>query len=310
MPDITGETDIADRRQRAVTAAVAAGRDLGLTVTDPVVLHDVFSVLVHLAPSPVVVRVPVVLPSATDAQAQDRMQTDELAVVAWLAERGVPVVPPSPLVPTEPVRRNGFGMTMWQLVHPIDSPDDNPADIADLHAAMRDYPGELPFLSAFDTMRSSLTELEGRPDLATPRDLDRAHGEWDVLEPWLRDRAGFESRFPGATTQPVHGDAPGYNVITTADRKLFADFECVTIGPVERDLSLVSADGVAAYNEAASRCGLRRLDPTVRTVMAAAGLLQAFATLSLVPQLPMLAEGLKPLLDQWRASPSAGGLAD
>ncbi|MFJ9173477.1 hypothetical protein [Streptomyces sp. NPDC102360] len=42
----------AGRRSAAVDAAVAAGRELGLTITDAAVLHDVFSVVVHLAPSP------------------------------------------------------------------------------------------------------------------------------------------------------------------------------------------------------------------------------------------------------------------
>ena len=50
------------RTARAVGAAAAAGRQLGLEVREPRVLYDVFSVVVHLAPSPVVVRVPTVLP--------------------------------------------------------------------------------------------------------------------------------------------------------------------------------------------------------------------------------------------------------
>ncbi|MFG3719500.1 hypothetical protein ACGF8D_17025 [Streptomyces massasporeus] len=40
----------------------------GLDVGDARVLYDVFSVVVHLAPSPVVVRVPTVLPSYADAE--------------------------------------------------------------------------------------------------------------------------------------------------------------------------------------------------------------------------------------------------
>jgi hypothetical protein len=45
------------RRERAVAAAVAAGRALGLTVSEAQVLYDVFSVIVHLCPAPVVARV-------------------------------------------------------------------------------------------------------------------------------------------------------------------------------------------------------------------------------------------------------------
>ena len=101
--------ELAARTDRAVAAAVAAGRDLGLAVTDPRVLYDVFSVIVHLSPAPAVVRAPTVLPRtvAADPDAQAAQQRAELAVAGWLADRGHPVVAPSPLVPREPVRRDG-----------------------------------------------------------------------------------------------------------------------------------------------------------------------------------------------------------
>ncbi|MBB6078851.1 hypothetical protein [Streptomyces paradoxus] len=104
------------RTSRALAAAVAAGRDLGLDVAEARVVYDVFSVVVHLAPSPVVVRVPAVLPSYADAGSQTARQRQELAVAGWLADQGHPVIPPSPLVPREPVLRDGFSMTFWQFV--------------------------------------------------------------------------------------------------------------------------------------------------------------------------------------------------
>lgn len=84
--------DLAARTNRAVAAAAAVGRDLGLTVTEPRVLYDFFSVVVHLAPAPVVVRVPAVLPRTVtaDPQAQAAQQRRELAVAGWLADRGHP----------------------------------------------------------------------------------------------------------------------------------------------------------------------------------------------------------------------------
>ena len=102
--------EIADRARRAVAAAAAAGRDLGLDVTAPRVLYDAFSVVVHLAPAPVVARVPTVLPRTivADPKAQATQQRRELAVAGWLAAQGHPVVPPSPLVPPEPVRRDAW----------------------------------------------------------------------------------------------------------------------------------------------------------------------------------------------------------
>ena len=78
--------ELSARTRRAVAAATAAGRDLGLTVTEPRVLYDVFSVLVHLRPAPVVVRVPTVLPRtvAADPDSQAAQQRAELSVAGWL----------------------------------------------------------------------------------------------------------------------------------------------------------------------------------------------------------------------------------
>ncbi|WP_218024395.1 phosphotransferase family protein [Nocardia lijiangensis] len=300
---------LAARTSRALDAAVTAGRDLGLTVTDAAVLHDVFSVVVHLAPSPVVVRVPTVVPSYLDPDAQATRQRAELDVVTWLAEQGTPVIPPSPLVPREPVRRNGFSMTFWQLVEQDSSvePDyvHNCRLVADLHAALRDYPGELPFLSAAEPrmVEEGFAALEERPDLITPADLDRARREWEVLAPIVRSRAAFEAAFPGIDLQPIHGDAPAVNIVDTPGGALYSDFELVTLGPVEWDVAFFGPECAAAYNAAAQRRGRRRLDERVLRFVDAVGMSRTVACLALVPQLPMLEEALQPSIEQWRATP-------
>ncbi|MFH8403497.1 phosphotransferase family protein [Streptomyces sp. NPDC018019] len=304
---------LAARTSRALDAAVAAGRGLGLTVTDPAVLHDVFSVVVHLAPSPVVVRVPTVLPPYATPDSQAARQRLELDVVGWLADQGVPVVPPSPLVPREPVTRDGFSMTFWQFVeHDKGSEPDyvrNSALVADLHAALRAYPGELPFLSAAEPRftTDALAALEGRPDLLEAADLDRARREWAVLEPVVSSRAAFEAEFPGIEVQPIHGDAPAVNIVTTPDGALYSDFELTTLGPVEWDLAALGPECAAAYNGAARRRGLRELDERVQRLVNAVGMLRAVSCLALVPQLPLLADAVKPAVEQWRTMPFAGG---
>lgn len=60
-----------------------------------------FSVIVHLDPAPVVVRVPTVLPryAKENPDGQLAQQRKELEVTTWLAQRSFPVVAPSPLVP-------------------------------------------------------------------------------------------------------------------------------------------------------------------------------------------------------------------
>lgn len=304
--------DISRRTDRAVAAAVDTGRELGLTVSDPQVLHDVFSVIVHLKPAPVVARVPTVLPRCyrTDPRRQTAQQRAELAVTGWLAERGHPVVAPSPLVPAEPVRRGGFSMTFWQYVEEV--PDGGPATAqrfevtARLHAALREYPGDgLGFWTPFTThIPAGLDDLAHRPELLDAADLARAHREWSRIGPVLRSPNALASAFPDVDVQTIHGDAPFYNVIPTADGMRWSDFEMVTTGAAESDLAMGGPDGVAVYDEAAVRLGLRPLDPRLLEITEAAGRLAAVAALAMAPELPLLADAVKPVVDGWRAGPA------
>ncbi|BBZ64153.1 phosphotransferase [Mycolicibacterium monacense] len=301
--------ELTARTTRAVAAAASAGRHLGLHVDEPRVLYDVFSVIVHLAPAPVAVRVPTVLPPSLRARPdrQTAQQQAELAVAGWLADRGFPVVPPSPLVPREPVVRDGFSMTFWQYLDAVsDAEPDWPqrcASTARLHAALRDYPGEgLGFWTQFDTyIPAALAELEHHPDLLARADLHRAQRDWDRIAPILTSRAAFESAFPGVDVQPIHGDAPFHNMIVTPTGEYWSDFESVTLGAVESDLAMVGPEGRAAYDAAATELGLRTLDDRVVALTESAGLLAAVACLAMAPQLPMLVDALAPTVDLWRA---------
>ncbi|GAA2776462.1 phosphotransferase [Nonomuraea dietziae] len=305
---------LASRTSAAVDAAVAAGRVLGLTITDPTVLHDVFSVVVHLVPSPVVARIPTVLPHPDDLTTLARRQQDELDVTRWLAAQGVPVIAPSPLVPREPVQRDGFSMTFWSFV-PEDrdkEPDyvANAESVADLHAAMRTYPGQLEFLGAADPrfIAESLARLDHFPTLIGAAELDRARREWQILKPLVRSRTAFEARFPGIDLQPIHGDSPPANIFSGVDGDLYADFELVTLGPVEWDLAALGPEHESAYNRGARRNGTRPLNEEVLGFVNALGMLRVIATLTLVPQLPELMEYLKPAVDHWQTMPFAGGM--
>lgn len=316
MTDFVTAQQIADRTSAALDAAVGAGRDLGLTVTDARVLHDLFSVVVHLAPSPVVVRVPTVLPHSADLDSLALRQRAELDVTRWLEEQGTPVIPPSPLVPREPVQRDGFSMTFWRFIEEDrgKEPDyaANSEIVAGLHAAMRGYPGRLSFLSAAEpqVITESLTLLDKRPDLVGPADLDRARREWRILEPLVRSRTAFEKAFPGIDLQPIHGDSPPANIFPGVDSDLYADFELVTLGPVEWDLAALGPDLESAYNRGARRNGMRPLREDVLGFVNAVGMLRALTALALAPQLPVLLDYLNPAVDQWRTMPFAGGLED
>ncbi|RJQ81790.1 aminoglycoside phosphotransferase family protein [Pseudonocardiaceae bacterium YIM PH 21723] len=301
------DEDPSRRTERAVNAAVLAGRSRGLKVTDPVVLHDVFSVVVHLVPAPVVARVPVVPPPALrdDVEAQLDRQRVELDVVHRLLARELPVVRP---YVNEPILQSGFCLTLWHYVdhRRVAQPDykRNCQLTADLHAEMAALPTRLPFLGPIhSTVPQALDELTARPDLIDVLDLERARREWELLAPVLTDQSEFERRFPGIPVQVIHGDSPPYNIITDARRELHSDFEDACVGPIEWDLTMLNPECVAAYDAAARGRGLRPVNPDVLRLMESARLLQVVACLALVPQLPKLAKGLSPVVQQWRSRP-------
>ncbi|MDG4667057.1 phosphotransferase [Mycobacterium sp. 236(2023)] len=302
--------ELEDRTRGAVRAAVDAARELGLHVDRGTVLHDVFSVVVHLEPAPVVARIPVVLTASVAPERQAARQQRELDVVAWLDEQGVPVVPPSPLVPRSPVRRDDFPMTFWELADVAE--DHQPyrgVDMsysAQLHAALTEYPGELPFLAPFnDGLPDMMAEL-GSVDVLSSDEIDRARREFERLQSVLSGPEVFAVAFPAASVQPVQGDGPSHNVIRTRSGIRFSDFEDICVGPVEWDVAMLGPDAVREYERAANNLGLRATDPEVLRVMDCARRLQFVGCLTLVPQLPLLADGLASALDDWRASPAFG----
>lgn len=314
MAEHLTHTQRAQRTTRARDAAAAAARELGLTVTEPVLLHDLFSVVVHLAPAPVVARIPTVLPPGTSTHDLATRQQHELDVTGWLHEQAVPVIAPSPLAPRGPLQHDGFSLTLWQYVpEDHDTEPDHAANAAHtpaLHRALRDYPGDLPFLSAADprSMTDGLARLEHHPDLIAPDDLERAHREWQLLKPLVSSRATFEKTFPTAELQPVHGDCPPANIFAGTHGPLYSDFELVCLGPIEWDLAGLPDELEQAYDHSAHTQGMRELDRDVLAFVNAVAKLRIIATLALIPQLPELEDYLTPSVQQWKQSPFAGGL--
>ncbi|GGN09475.1 hypothetical protein GCM10011609_56540 [Lentzea pudingi] len=301
--------DIAHRSNAARDAAVAAGRELGLEITEGKVLYELFSVVVHLAPAPVVARIPTVLPHTTTLESLARRQQQELDVAQWLHDQGTPVIPPSPLVPRKPVQRDGFSITFWPFTDEDKSQEPdyvrNSELSADLHKALQDYPGELEFLSSAEPrfVREGLERLEGL-DIVTAEDLQRARAEWEVLEPLVRSQAAFEAKFPGVSLQPIHGDSPPANIFASTDGPLFSDFELITYGPAEWDLAGLGLEYEAAYNRGARKNGLRELDPEVLRFVNAVGAIRVIAYLSTAHQLPAMVDFMQPFINQWRDTDS------
>ncbi|RLU92259.1 aminoglycoside phosphotransferase [Streptomyces griseocarneus] len=261
----------------------------------------------HLAPHPVVVRVPALAVGSPTELAEK--QRRELAVAGWLADTGARVVGPSPLVPREPVVAGETSMTFWEFVTEVDPLRDildDPAAVeerfteqtgwtAELHAALAGYPGDLPVLSPLvPAIGEGLAALRRDPQQLTTADLDRAEREYAAVEDLVAD---FPAFFPDARLQPVHGDAPFYNLLRTPDGHRFGDFEDVTLGPVEWDLAGTGPRAIEAYEQA----GGARVDRGLLGVMEGARMLQVLSALSVVPKVPELGPMLAPMVEQWRA---------
>ncbi len=157
-----------------VDAALAFAAAHGLETAAPRVLKDGSNVVVHLAPSPVVVRV---------ATFTARIRHDprpwlerEVALVTALADAGGPVMAPSPLVPPGPHAVDGWWLTAWAFVDhdPADAPDPVTAlaTLDRLHAAIAALPSPpaLPLLvPAVDDLDLALAFAQDTGLLSTAR---------------------------------------------------------------------------------------------------------------------------------------------
>ncbi|KAA2255497.1 aminoglycoside phosphotransferase family protein [Solihabitans fulvus] len=231
-----------DRTDRATRAAVSIARAHGLRPGSPVVLADRANLLVHLGPAPVVARIAtttsLIRPTVADWLARD------LAVTRYLADRGAPVVPPTIELPAGPHEVDGFAITFTSLVpHDPDLAPD-PAEVgvllADLHAELAGYPGELPTAGPLDDLGRAIDFV------ATTGEVER-----DDLAALRADLAGLRDRWREAgPAQPLHGDAHPGNLLHTPAGPLWHDFEDTWHGPIAWDLACLATasrlDGPAA----------------------------------------------------------------
>jgi hypothetical protein len=198
-------------------------------------------VLVHLAPAPVVARVPLTFTFARGAE----WFAQEVELAAFLAAQGAPVAPPATEVDPGPHRHEGLLVTLWAHVD-HDPAWNDPAvagrSLRDLHKALAAYPGVLPACDRADEVAGLLTRLEPSP-VASAGELAA-----------LRDACGRISPLPPG--QPLHGDAHLRNVLWTREGPLWSDLENACSGPVEFDLASLlwreipgQDDALAAYGD-------------------------------------------------------------
>lgn len=220
-----------------VAAAVAVARDFGVSCTDPVVLADGSNVLVHLRPAPVVARVAKLTRLRPGVEA---WLARDIAMAAFVSERGVAAVRPSVDPPAGPHARDGQVLAFFEYMSHLrdmsPSPDAVVRALASLHAVLDDYDGELPLAGPVDDLRIVFDLVEG---LLPGSVLARLRADLEMLARRIRE-------FP---VRALHGDAHPGNLLWTPNGLVWNDFEDAWRGPLGWDLACLTASGysVAAY---------------------------------------------------------------
>jgi hypothetical protein len=224
---------------RALAAATAAARSQGLPTGDMRVLRDLTNLLVHLAPAPVVARVPLTLSRLRGPE----WFRGEVELARFLERAGAPVAPLAAGVDPGPHEHGGLVVTFWAYVDHDPARADGAAagrSLRELHEALACWTGALPSCDRLDEVRRLLALLE-------PSELVSAE-ELEAL------RALCAARRPIMGGRPVHGDSHLRNVLWSPEGPLWNDLENACAGPVEYDLACLSwrgqpgtAEALAAY---------------------------------------------------------------
>ncbi|KAF3890077.1 MULTISPECIES: phosphotransferase [Nostocales] len=279
---------------RAVAASIAVASAHGIRVEDPHVLHNTYSVRVHLRPAPVVARIGTIAPILRSPI--ESWLARELCVTEFLAAQGAPVVAPSDLLPPSPHEHDGFMMSFWRYVPPVSDTLPDPAIVgrmlADLHTVLRDYPGELPLLTPLNDIPRGLERLKQVGNILPESDLTLLQETYDRLLPELDNSVG--------SLQPLHGDSHAFNLIHTSEGILWNDFEDTCKGSIAWDLINLNDEGISAYPNAPD---LGKLEPyhKMRQLHAVVWVY------ALLPELPDWVEPAKAILNNLRATEIADG---
>ena len=209
----------------ALDAAVAVAERAGLAVREPRLLRDLTNVLVHLAPEPVVARVPVTFTRMRGRAWIER----ELELTAFLAHAGARIAGPTRSVDPGPYEQDGFLVTLWDYVdhdpgRPLDARSAGEA-LREMHELLATAPAHgLAHFARLDEIEVlvALLELAADERRLFGEALGTARSTVDGLDLAL---------------QPVHGDAHQGNLLRTPTGPLWSDFENVCLGPRELDLA-------------------------------------------------------------------------
>ncbi|MGI8771835.1 MAG: phosphotransferase family protein [Acidobacteriaceae bacterium] len=218
--------------------AIAAARQVaeahGITVREVEVVSDGANLLLHLQPAPLLARVATT--TALVRRPVSAWLARDLNIAGFLHAQGVPVVPPSDLLPPGPHVNDGFTMSFWQYVDHDPNYTVTTQEAAgllrELHRVLREYPpsraAELPLLGIFDEITRWMKFLEGRRALLGIDLIALREAHWLLAE---------KLRYGGENVQPIHGDAHKRNLLKTPTGLLWTDFEDACIGPAAWDIA-------------------------------------------------------------------------
>ncbi len=231
VPAVTSVPIDGRGRGDPVAAAIALGRGHGLEVSDPRILKDGSNVVVHLAPTPVVVRVATF---TAQIRGDPRPWLErEVALVTALASVGADVMAPSPLIPPGPHELDGWWMTPCAFVDHEDGTVPRPSTALEaldrLHAAMATLPSPpvLPLLvPAVDDLDLALA-FAVASGLLSPARSARLAADRDVA---LADLLA-ETSDRGL----LHGDAFPRNALVGEHGVVWIDLEDCCSGPAVWD---------------------------------------------------------------------------
>lgn len=206
-------------------AAVAVAREAGLDVREPRLLRDLTNVLVHLAPEPVVARVPMTFTRVRGRGWIER----ELELTEYLAGAGAAVAGPCRSVDPGPHERDGYLVTLWEYV---EHDPERPLDARRAGEALREVHDLLAAAPAHGLEHFAwLDEIETLVGL-----LGLSPEERSLFREGLdASRARVEGL--DVALQPIHGDAHRGNVLRGPAGPLWSDFENLCLGPRELDLA-------------------------------------------------------------------------
>jgi aminoglycoside phosphotransferase (APT) family kinase protein len=159
----------------------------------------------------------------------------EVEVVHRLAATDSPVAGLEPRVEPRVFLRDGFRITLWTYIEPVESRTAPPAEYAHalerLHAGLRHIDVTTPHVMD----RVTATQRDVANGDVTP---DLAEADRELLADTLR---GLREAIVNhrAAEQIVHGEPHPWNLLDTRNGLLFIDFENTARGPVEFDLAWV-----------------------------------------------------------------------